>query len=238
MSAVDGDLFDAYPELRAPMGALCPGRRWALTGVSALVYHNGAYYLELTKPKHWRRRDDGATEVGVGAIGGSLELNETVLGCLEREMDEEVAATGCIVPARCCYLVYEERRIVMVMPPPQSYPMPALFTVSANLYRRAELDAEVLAIATFWACLATPPELGDLYGLLRVPLTQLPRVLAAQEWRVADLLCPDADPTDTVTAVTATPLPADAVLRPVWTIRSLQLLLQCHGPAVLPAVRD
>ena len=101
-------------------------------------------------------------------------------------MREEVGCAGRIVAARCCYLVYEEQRIVMVMPPPRSYAMPLLFTVSANLYRRDELDAEVLAIATFWARLAAPPELGDLYGLLRVPFGALPRILDAARWQSAD----------------------------------------------------
>jgi 8-oxo-dGTP pyrophosphatase MutT (NUDIX family) len=232
---VPGDLFDVYPELRAPIGALCPGRCWALTGVSALVYDDAAYYLELTKPKHWHRRPDGATVVGIGGIGGSLEPGESVLECLARELQEELGCAARLASARSCHLVYEESRLVLLVPPRRAYPVPLLFTVSANLYRRDELAADVLAIATFWARLAAPPVLGDLYGLLRVPFAALPDLMEADEWRAADLLCPAADPAAAVTATTRTPLPADAVLRPVWTAHSLQLLLQAHGPVMPPA---
>ncbi len=223
------DLLDAYPELAAAIGALCPGQRWALAGVSALVVDAEAYYLELTKPKHWRRRADGATVVGLGGIGGSLEPGETVLGCLAREMNEELGRSATVAAAQHCFLVYEERQIVPVALPPREYPTPALFTVSANLYRRDELAAEVLAIATFWARLGGPPLLGDLYGLLRVPFAALPALLARDEWPASDLA---AIVGLSITAVT--PLPSGAVLRPVWTMRSVQLLLRAGGSLTPP----
>ncbi|MBM3188466.1 MAG: NUDIX domain-containing protein [Chloroflexi bacterium] len=216
-------LFDAYPELAERIGILCGGQTWRITGVSALLRDAaGAYHLELTKPKHWRHRPDGATVIGIGAIGGSLEAGETILECLRREVLEEIGAEVAVESAEATYLVYEERRIEEVAVLERGLPRPALFTISRNLYRRrVHPEAEILAIATFGARLMAPPQIRDLYGLLAVSREALVDVLGPPE-----IVFDAATAQPGVTTTTRGPVPEGAILRPVWTARSLQLLVQ------------
>ena len=124
---------------------------------------------------------------------------------------------------------------------PPSPPAPAFCTVSRNLYRREALpDAQVLAIATFWATLAGPPQLGDLFGLLAVPLGALGEVLGLARTSRGGPADVDAvsgvvDRHPTVEAVrripgvrleTRRPMEGSTLLGPVWTVRSLQILMQ------------
>ena len=113
-----GDLLEAYPDLGEAISRLCDGQTWRFTGASALLFDATHLYLEITKPKHWRRRADGATVAGqtrdlagIGAIGGSLEGDEGVLACLRREVQEEIGAPVALRPAAETHLVYEERTI-------------------------------------------------------------------------------------------------------------------------------
>lgn len=64
------DLFQALPALRHH--PLLDGKRIALVGVSTIVHDDGAHYFEISKPKYWRRCEDGTTSVGVGGIGGGI----------------------------------------------------------------------------------------------------------------------------------------------------------------------
>jgi hypothetical protein len=219
-------LFRAYPALGEMLDALCAGRTWCLTGVSALLHDGARDYWEITKPKHWQRLPDGRVQVGIGAIGGSLEEGEGVLECLEREVAEEVGARVVVEPARESLFVYEESRVEAAAPPPAAgYPLPALFTVSRNLHRQSVLpECEVLAIVTFGARLAEEPSLGDLYGLLGVPRALRDEVLRHPP------PAGDLQRLPGVTLETRTALPPDTVLAPVWTARSIQVLAQQGRP--------
>lgn len=247
------DLLEAYPELGEAIARLCGGQTWRFTGASALLLDATHLYLEITKPKHWRRLAGGTPVAGqarvlagIGAIGGSLEADEGVLACLRREVGEEVGAPVALRPAAETHLVYEERTIETLRLPrarggvrPDAptetrsegtpardggFPAPALCTVSRNLYRRRALpDARVLAIATFWATLAGPPRLGDLFGLLAVPLEALGEVLAPPAFH---LTVDEVRSLPGVRLETRRPMAGDMLLAPVWTARTLQILMR------------
>lgn len=243
------DLLSAHPDLGSAIERLCGGQTWRFTGASALLFDATHLYLEITKPRHWRRREDGSLVAGIGAIGGSLEGDEGVLACLRREVAEEIGVPITLRPAAETHLVYEERTIETLILPSaptaggrggahsgdDGIPAPVLCTVSRNLYRRQALpDARVLAIATFWATLTAPPLLGDLFGLLAVPWEALGVVLAVPP-RVAGVQAEVPTPHPTVGAVrgipgvhleTRQPMAEDTLLAPVWTARSLQILMQ------------
>jgi 8-oxo-dGTP pyrophosphatase MutT (NUDIX family) len=218
-------LFVAYPELARAIDRLCELPPWQMTGASALVVSEGALVLELTKPKHWQRREDGVTIVGLGAIGGSLEPGETLLACLQREAHEELGAPIETLSSAQTAIVYEREQVTRLGLLQAGHPLPALLTVSENLYR-PELGpaARTLAIATFWARLDGAPRLGDLYGMLTLPLEQVRPALAA-------LPCPPGElaALNGVRLVTRAPLPPHALLEPVWTVHSLWRALQ-EGP--------
>lgn len=219
-------LFDAYPQLSAAIGRICSGATWSVTGASALLLDaHGDLLFEIAKPKHWRTNAADRTLVGLGAFGGSLEKGESVLACLQREVREELGSAMRLLPAggertlHPTYLLYEERQIAGVPLASSHWPRPALFTVSANLYRQQELDAEVLTIATFWAELATPPQIGDSHGWLSVPRGTLGMLLSADSLPLEHVLSLPG-----ITLCLREPLPAGAWLAPLWTIRSLQVL--------------
>lgn len=216
-------LFQAYPALQEAVDTLCGGVSWCITGASVLLYdETNALYLELTKPKHWQERPDGSTVIGIGGLGGSLEQGESILTCLERELQEEIRAAVCLKSAATTYLIYEQQHIEALALEEAGHPRPLLLTISKNLYRQhAHPEAEILAIVTFDARLSGAPRLGDLFGILRIPHPVLSRAFE-----------PDEIPLDTlirlpgVEVQTQQPLPPKVLLRPVWTGRSLQLLLQ------------
>jgi len=246
------DLLTAYPDLGDAISRLSGGRTWRFTGASALLLDATHLYLEITKPRHWRRLADGTSMAGIGAIGGSLEGDEGVLACLRREVHEEIGAPVALLSANATHLVYEQRTIETLpqrrgvrpdAPVEERIPAPVLCTVSGNLYRREALpDAQVLAIATFWATLAGPPRLGDLFGLLAVPLGALGEVLGAplaredvrQDARVRH---PSVEAVRSIPGVrleTRRPMEEGTLLEPVWTARSLQILVQA-GRLRLPS---
>jgi 8-oxo-dGTP pyrophosphatase MutT (NUDIX family) len=218
------DLFDVYPELRELMDTVCAGRSWCVTGASAMVSDGGSFWFELAKPRHWRQEADGTPVVGMGAIGGSLECGESVLDCLDREMMEEIGVSGRVESAGLTYLVYEESRIETLSLPQRELPVPMLLTVSANLFRQEMLpECEILAIVTFAVHIDRLPRMNDLYGLLRVPTDALPALLRDDVVPLRDLLQMDG-----VDLTVREALPDPCLLSPVWTVRSLQLLL-CAG---------
>ena len=93
-------LFTTYPILVQQIDRLSGGAPWCVTGASVLLHDaDGVHYFELTKPKHWSARPDGAMAVGIGGIGGSLEEGETVLECVQREAREEVLGTVTVESA-------------------------------------------------------------------------------------------------------------------------------------------
>ena len=234
-------LFRVYPELSEALDGLAAGATWCMTGASALLCDGENWLFELTKPKSWRRRADGSIVVGIGAIGGSLEANEAILDCLRREVAEEIGAGLAVHSAPQTYIVHERRDVHVVDLPPRPFPRPALLTVSANLYRRhLRPECEILAIATFMARLEDRAELRDLYGLLRVPQAALEAVLLrgstpgqiSGEQIAGEPLAREPISRDELAAIpgvgwqTREPLPERAVLAPVWTVHSLQVLLR------------
>ncbi len=215
-------LFRAYPGLAREIDRLCELLPWQMTGASALALEGDALVLELTKPKHWRTDADGATIVGVGAIGGSLEPGETLLGCLQREAHEELGARLEILPAQETCIVYEREQVTRLALGSGEHPAPAVMTVSENLYR-PELGpaARTLGIATFWGRLDAEPRLGDLYGILRVPPGQVEAALRGLPCTPAQLAAIPG-----VRFETRSPLASRARLEPVWTVHSLWRILQ------------
>lgn len=226
-----------YPDLVAGIDALARGRPWCVTGASALIHDRNAFYFEITKPKHWWATPDGAPLAGLGCIGGSIEPGETILDCLHREAREELGADIRVMTASATQLVYEQRVIrscagrgVIAEPGPR----PCLSTISANLYRQETLPRfELLAIMTYVAELLDVPTLGDLGGLIGVPFERMLDVLFAGSISMRRLSAMPG-----VEVRTNSTMPANLILTPVWTTRSLQLAWQAGRSPISELVFD
>lgn len=68
-----------------------------IIGTACLVRFEGAWLFELQKSHKWRHGDGGAPIIGIGCIGGRLEVGETPREALFREAMEEI---GCAVELR------------------------------------------------------------------------------------------------------------------------------------------
>lgn len=222
-------LFGYYPALAGELDRLCRFPPWSLTGASALVCVDDGLLLEVVKPRHWRVDGAGATHVGLGAIGGSLEKGETILDCLQREGQEELGAPLQVLSATETGFCADERTVSRLKPDPADYPLPCLFTVGENRYRAGEIDAPTLAIATFWAWPLAPVSLGDLFGTLWLPGDRWRAIIEALPLPLDGLRDEPG-----VRLETREPLPERTLLTPVWTVHTLQQMLRAGGIMGVP----
>ncbi len=224
-------LFSSYPALAAEIHRLCRVPPWRMTGASALVWQEGGLLLEVVKPRHWHVDAQGITHVGLGAIGGSLEGDETLLDCLQREAREELGTPLEVLSATETSFCADERTVSRLRPAPVAgHPLPCLFTIGKNSTRTAEIDAPTLAIATFWARPRVPVCLGDLFGTLTLPWDAWERIVRALPLPLEALRDVAG-----VRLETRGPLPERSVLAPVWTVHTLQQVLKEGGPLAAPA---
>jgi 8-oxo-dGTP pyrophosphatase MutT (NUDIX family) len=214
-------LFCHYPALSAEIDRLCRVPPWRMTGASALVCTDDGLLLEVVKPRHWRMDATGVTHVGLGAIGGSLEGEETLLGCLLREGQEELGAPLEVLRASETGFCADELTVSRLRPAPvPEHLLPCLFTIGANRYRPDEIDAPTLAIATFWARPLAPVCLGDLFGTLTLPWDVWERIVRALPLPLEALRDVPG-----VRLETREPLPERTVVTPVWTVHTLRQVL-------------
>ena len=220
--AADTKVMDVYPRLRKHIDRLCQGESWHIVGASAILRDEEAYYFEITKPKFWDKDEEGHVLVGIGGIGGGIEEGEDEITCLHREALEELGVDVQVLSSPETHLLFSEEWAGKVNLVPADLPAPCLCTIGPKQTRQAAgLPYDYLCIVTFEALLMGKPQAEDLYGLLRI-----------KRGAIGDVLGPDAIP---LSVVLSHPdmdlhlngsLPDNAILRPLFTARSFQLLLQ------------
>jgi 8-oxo-dGTP pyrophosphatase MutT (NUDIX family) len=213
------DLFQALPALRHH--PLLDGKRIALVGVSTIVHDDGAHYFEISKPKYWRRCEDGTTSVGVGGIGGGIRQDETVTACLRREVEEEIGARVRLEMAQETALVHEWQIVdTLNLKPSKKRPTPLMVILTPPRLGGPDMP-DHLAILAFRTRLRGAPAPHDLFGLLRVEDDALAEFFGRDTWPLEE-----ARALPGLTATLNGQPPHNAVLRPVLTGRAFQLLVR------------
>ncbi len=215
------NIFRALPILRRH--PLLNGKNVALVGVSTVVCDETAHYFEIGKPKYWKQREDGATTVGVGSIGGSIRQDETVTACLQREVEEELGTRVRLELPRQTYLIHNwQIADTLGLKPSKKRPAPLMVILTPPRLGGPDTP-DHLAILAFRTRLRGKPAPHDLFGLLRVENHALIGFFARDEWPLKE-----AQALPALSFVLNGELPSDTVLRPVLTARAFQLLV-CGG---------
>jgi 8-oxo-dGTP pyrophosphatase MutT (NUDIX family) len=216
------DLFQALPALRHH--PLLNSKKAALVGVSTVVHDDEAHYFEISKQKYWKQREDGATSIGVGGIGGGIKRDESVMVCLRREVEEEIGVQVRLEPAHETVLVHEWRIAdTLSLKPSKKRPTPLMVILTPPRLGGPDTP-DYLAILAYRTRLCGEPVPHDLFGLLRIKDDALAEFFARDTW-----LLEEAQAIPGVTAILNGRPPHNATLRPILTARAFQLLVKRPG---------
>jgi len=216
------DLFQALPALRRH--PLLRGKAVALIGVSTIPCDGAACYFEIGKPKYWQRHreaKDGATIVGVGGIGGSIERGENILACLRREVKEELGVRIRLEMAAQTYLIHDWQVAGALHLTPSKKRATPLMVILVPPRLGGPGTPDHLAIVAFRTRIRGAPAPHDLFGLLRVENYALAEFFARDEWPLDEA---QAHP-DLTIVLNGEP-PPTSILRPILTARAFQLLIR------------
>jgi 8-oxo-dGTP pyrophosphatase MutT (NUDIX family) len=200
---------------------LLDGRRITAVGVSALLYDEGAFTFEVTRPRHWGRRDDGARIVGIGGIGGRIEPGESPLACLIREVREEIGVGFWLEPPDATALIHDgEMAGWLDVPGSPGRDVPYMVNLLPPQLERPDRP-DHLAIISFRGILRREPQRGDIFGLLRIERPTLEPFFERVEWPLHE-----AQALPGLAFDLKSELPSGSLLRPTLTARAFQVLLE------------
>jgi hypothetical protein len=216
------DLFTLMPALERVSHPLMKDRRIIAVGVSAVLYSERAFAFEVTRPRHWGRRADGACIVGVGGIGGRIEPGEGALACLRREVREEIGVGFWLEPVESTALVHEGE-VAAWLHVLSATGQTAPYMINLLPPQLERLDRpDHLAIVSFRGILEQEPRREGLFGLLMIEPPALEPFFERAEWPLDEVLSLPG-----LTFDLESSLPADSVLRPTLTGRAFQAVLRC-----------
>lgn len=219
------DLFALMPALEGTH-PLLTGRRVTLIGVSVLLRDDDAWYFEVQRPRYWARRPDGLLSVGIGGIGGGLQVGEDALTALQREVREELGV-GLALEMPPHTVLLHEWQVVGHLEATSIFPKPEAPPYIVNLLPPQLGGSEMpdaLAIVTFLGRPLGRPCRGDLFGLLTVTSGALSEFLDTPEWPLEAVQAHPGLGLDL-----ASELPPGSVLRPILTARAFQVVMG-RGP--------
>jgi 8-oxo-dGTP pyrophosphatase MutT (NUDIX family) len=213
------DLFALMPALERVSHPLLDDRRVIAVGVSAVLYDERAFTFEVTRPRHWGRREDGVRIVGIGGIGGRIEPGESALACLRREVQEEIGVRFWLEPAESTALIHQGAVVAWLdVPDTLSQAAPYMVNLLPPQLKRPE-KPDHLAIVTFRGILQEAPRRGDLFGLLTVERAAVGPFFERPEWPLDEAMALPGLSFDLTS-----PLPSGSLLRPTLTGRAFQAL--------------
>lgn len=212
------DLFDLMPALKDMDHPLLSDQTIRLVGVSAVLYDEGAYYFEIAQPRYWGRREDDTRSVGIGGIGGGIRGGETILGCLRREVREEISSDIALEAAERTALIQQGEVVAWLDLSGDEEPAPYFINLMPPQLAGPGMP-DHLAIVTYLARLEGRPRRDDLFGLLTVGHSALETFFERGEWHLDEALAHPG-----LTFDLASDLPSDCVLQFKLTGRAFRAL--------------
>lgn len=215
------DIAAVMPALGQVSHPLLTDRAVTLVGVSAVLYDDEAYYFGVAEPHNWGEREDGASLVGVGGIGGGIEHGEGPLASLRRQVREGLGVPLQLESPDRTALIHEgEVAAWLELPTSRRHPAPfGISLLPPQLGGPGMPDH--LAIATYLGCVQRQPRRADLFGLVTIARPAVEAFFERDEWPLDDMLA-QAD----FTLDLASDLPTDSVLRPTLAGHAFQVLLR------------
>ena len=209
------DLFDAFPSLR--QSPSLEEKKVRLLSVSTIVRDEEAVYFEIRSPRYWGTRDDGTRTVGVGAVGGSIAKDESVVDCMHREVKAKLGARARLQLSEQTALIDGDEVVDRVsIVPSKKRPSPLMILLYPPRLGGPGMPDRV-AVVVLEATLQDAVVPRGVFGVLRVESSALHEFLAEDESAVESV---EAHPD--LALVVKGDLPEDSVLRPVLAIKALR----------------
>jgi hypothetical protein len=121
--------------------------------------------MTLAKERRWRRGDDGADVIPIRWLGGKVNAGEGYEAAALREAEEEISVEVALRPAPVTYVGTRGSDVVSSERPDGiDGPAPLLVSLRENGVRSVSYAGALLG----------EPSVGDVPGLLWVPLEALP----------------------------------------------------------------
>ena len=87
-----------------------------IIGVAIVLREKDGLLFELQRSAKWKRGRDGAVEIGLSCIGGTVEEGETLEGALQREAIEEIGCRVAFDPSTHPFSMDPEGRASPLVP--------------------------------------------------------------------------------------------------------------------------
>jgi 8-oxo-dGTP pyrophosphatase MutT (NUDIX family) len=190
-------------------------------GISAIVYDEHTFFFEVTRPRHWGRRADGSSIVGIGGIGGRIRPGESALACLRREAREEIGVGLWVEPEEATALICDGEVVDWLdIASTRRLPVPYMINLLPPQLERADRP-DHLAIVSFRGMTRRQPCRKDLFGLLTIERAALEPFFERSEWPLDEAVVLPGVSFDLESA-----LPSDSLLRPTLTGRAFKTVLR------------
>lgn len=131
-----------------------------------MVLRGDALLMTLAKERRWRRGEDGVAQIPIRWLGGKVNAGETYEAAALREVQEEVVAGVVLERAPVTYVGRRGSDLVEPEPADESDAAPAPLLVS--------LRENGVRSVSYVGTLSGEPRVGDVPGLLWVPLEAFP----------------------------------------------------------------
>ena len=192
-----------------------------VAGSSVILRYGDRFVFELQKPYKWSIDETGRVWIGLGCIGGSIEIGEGPLQALRREARGEIGVEIDILPAPGMLVVNTDNSVVDATDPEQ-------YKEVAIQWYGDRPDYANSLILSYLGTTRTRPVPNDLPGILLAQPKDLLRALH-ESLTLGELR------QSGIEMISRVSLPDSAKLTPRGTAKRLFYLME-HEPQKLAAV--